>query len=353
MRMRRVGVLLRKEFLQGPKNLFFIYALIAPVLISVVVMLVFGSIFTNDTTLGVVDEGESALVTKLEEAPSIDSKAYGSVNSLRKAVERGSVDGGVVLPEGFDEAVENGEAVEVDFYLWGESLAKDRTVMAVALSKLTRELDPQASTVELQTITLGDEENIPWEDRLLPFIVLVTVFIAGIMLAGTSLLAEKEKKTLDALAVTPTSIGEVLLAKGMLGVIMGTVMGIVILIINRALGSQPGLLVMMLFLGAIMAACMGLLMASLVKTSMTFFANMKIIGIFLYAPVIIYLFPTLPQWIGKFFPTYYIVQPIVEISQQGGGWAEIAPEVFVLIGLNAVFIGLVAFVVSKKKQYAV
>ena len=353
MRVRRVAVLLRKEFLQGPKNLFFLYALIAPVIISVVVLLVFGSLFTNETKLGVVDRGDSALVDKLEEAPSVDTRTYGSEASLRKAVERGSLDGGVVLPQGFDEAVASGELVVVDFYVWGESLAKDRTAMAVALSNLSRDLAPQASTVEIEPVTLGDEESVPWEDRLLPFIVLMTVFIAGIMLAGTSLLAEKEKKTLDALSVTPTSVGEVFLVKGILGVMMGTLMGLVILIINGALGSQPELLVMMLFLGAIMASCIGLLMAALVKTTMTFFANMKMVGLLLYAPVIIYLFPTLPQWIGKFFPTYYIVQPIVEISQRGGGWAEIAPEVFALITLNLGLIALLALVVSRKKQYAV
>jgi ABC-2 type transport system permease protein len=353
MRLKRVIVLLRKEFLQGPKNFIFIWALIAPIIISVVVMLVFGSLLNDETELGIVDQGDSALVAKLEAAPSVNSKTYNNVDSLKRAVEEGALDGGVVLPDSFDDAVESGEPVAVDFYLWGESLAKDRTVMAVALSNLARELDPQASIVEIRTVTLGDEESLPWEDRLLPFIVLVTVFISGIMLAGTSLLAEKEKKTLDALAVTPTSLGEIFLVKGLLGVTMGTLMGVVILAINGALGSQPGLLVMMLLLGAIMASAFGLLMASLVKGSMTFFANMKMIGIFLYAPVIIYLFPTLPQWIGKFFPTYYIVQPIVEISQQGGGWAEIVPEVAVLIGLDALLIALLAAVVSRKRQYAV
>ena len=143
------------------------------------------------------------------------------------------------------------------------------------------------------------------------------------------------------------------MAKGLLGVIMGFCMGIVIFVINQALGSQPGLLLILLLLGAIMAAGTGLLLASLFRDTMTFFANMKMIGLLLYAPVIIYLFPELPQWIGQFFPTYYIVEPIVEISQRGGGWAEIAPEVFTLIGLNVVLITLVAFVVRKKRQYAV
>ena len=353
MRLRRVGILLRKEFLQGPKNFMFIWALIAPVLISLVVSLAFGSLFSHKASLGIVDEGDSQLVSVIADSSSVSSREYNNVSDLEVAVADGAVDGGVVLPDGFDTSVLQDEEVEVDFYLWGESLAKDRILLKATLADSVRELAGEELPLEIQTFTLGDEENIPWEDRLLPFIVLMTVFIAGIALPGTSLLYEKEKKTLDALVVTPTTIGEVFLAKGLLGVIMGVFMGIVILVINQALGSQPGLMLILLFLGAIMAAGTGLLLASLFRDTMTFFANMKVIGLLLYAPVIIYLFPELPQWIGRFFPTYYIVEPIVEISQRGGGWAEIAPEVFALIGLNIVLVALIALVVRSKRQCAV
>jgi len=125
------------------------------------------------------------------------------------------------------------------------------------------------------------------------------------------------------------------------------------LVINQALGSEPGLLIMILFLGSITASLAGLLMAALFDNTMTFFANIKMIGLILYAPVIIYLFPSLPQWIGKLFPTYYIIQPVVEVSQRGGGLIQILPEVSVLIALNIGLAALVAFIVTKKKQYAV
>ena len=353
MCLKRIGILLRKEFFQGPKNFMFIWALVAPVLISLVVSLAFGSLFSHKASLGIVDEGDSQLVSLIADSSSVSSREYDDVADLEGSVADGTLDGGVVLPDGFDTSVLADEEVEIDFYLWGESLAKDRILLTVTITDSVRELAGKESPLEIQTLVLGNEESIPWEDRLLPFIVLMTVFIAGIALPGTSLLYEKEKRTLDALAVTPTTIGEIFVAKGLLGVIMGFCMGIVILVINQALGSQPGLLLILLLLGAIMAAGTGLLLASLFRDTMTFFANMKMIGLLLYAPVIIYLFPELPQWIGQFFPTYYIVEPIVEISQRGGGWAEIAPEVFTLIGLNVVLITLVAFVVRKKRQYAV
>ncbi len=353
MNLRRVGILLGKEFFQGPKNFFFVLAFAVPIVISLVVTLVFGTLFADEATLGIVDEGDSQLVAMIEAHTSVTSNEYGTVSELKKAVAEGAVDGGLVLPQDFDSSVLQGDKVKIPIYIWGESLAKNRTILTVTVTNLIRELAGQEAPVEIETVTLGDEVSIPWNDRLLPFIVLMTVTVAGVALSGTSLLQEKEKKTVDALVVTPATIGEVFLAKGLLGAIISVFMGVVILLLNQALGSQPGLLIMLLFLGSVMAAGIGLLVGSIVKDLTSFFAIMKILGILLYAPVVIYLFPGLPQWIGKIFPTYYIIEPIVEISQRGGAWPEIAINVFVLIGVNIILIALVAFTLSRKRQYAV
>jgi ABC-2 type transport system permease protein len=353
MGLRRVGILLGKELFQGPKNFFFIFALVVPIVVSLVVSLVFGTLFADQATLGIVDEGGSQLVSLIEEHSSVDSREYGTVSELKEAVASGAVDAGLVLPSGFDSSVLQGETVELPLYVWGESLVKHRTIVTVTLANLVREMAGQEAPVEIETVTLGDEESVPWEDRLLPFIVLITVTIAAVALPGSSLLAEKEKKTIDAVVVTPATIGEIFLAKGLLGVVIGMIMGVVILAWNQALGTQPGLLVMLLFLGSIMAAGIGLLIGAIARDLQSFFASMKILGILLYAPAIVYLFPGIPQWIGKVFPTYYLIAPIVEISQRGGGWTEISAEVFILIGLNILLIALVTFTINRRRQYAV
>lgn len=353
MNLRRVGVLVSKEFFQGPKNFIFIFAVIAPIVMSLVVSLVFGTLFGHQPTLGIVDEGNSHLVSLVEASPSVASTEYDNVSELKEAVAEGAVDAGLVLSSDFDISLSQGKRVELPFYIWGESLAKDRAVIAVTVANLARELAGQEAPVEITSVTLGDEVNIPWSDRLLPFIVLITVFIAGFALPATSLLYEREKKTINALVITPTTVGEIFLAKGLLGIIVSVFMGIVILAMNQAFGAQPGLLVMLLFLGSIMAGGLGLLAGSIAKNIMTFSANMKLLGILLYAPAFVYMFPGIPQWIAKVFPTYYIVEPIVEISQRGGGWPEIAPNVFILIGLDLVLVALMAFILSRKPQYAV
>ena len=76
----------------------------------------------------------------------------------------------------------------------------------------------------------------------------------------------------------------------------------------------------------------------------------KIGGILLFAPAFFYMFPGIPQWVGYFFPTYYILEPIVELTQRGGAWPDISLYVFVLIGLIALFSIILSVVLRQKAE---
>ena len=353
MSLRRVGILLGKEFWQGPKNFIFVWALVMPIVISLVVSLIFGTLFTEKPKLGVVDEGSSQLVAMTEELTSVITKEYDSVSEIKQAVESGAVDIGMVIPADFDSSVMQGEETELTTYIWGESLAKNRTILGATITNLIRELAGQEAPVEIEAITLGDEVSIPWNDRLLPLIVLMAVFLGGLFLPATSVIDEKEKKTLEALVITPTTIGDVFVAKGLMGIILSLFMGIVILILNQAFGTEPALLILVLALGAIMAAELGLLCGAIIKDITTLFAIWKVGGILLFGPAIIYMFPQIPQWLGRLFPTYYLLQPIIEISQGGGGWSDIATNVFILVGLDLILVGVVVLTLKRTRQFAV
>jgi ABC-2 type transport system permease protein len=352
MSLRRISVLLGKEFVHGPKSYIFIFAIVAPIAISLVVTLVLGNLFSEEPRLGIADEGRSQLVVAAQELDSVVIKEYGTVAALKGAVENGAVDMGIVLPEGFDSAVSRGDSVEIEAFIWGESLAKHRTLLPVTIASLVRDLGGQEMPVEIESVTLGEEASIPWSDRLLPFIVLMTVFLGGLMLPATSLIDEKQKKTLVALIVTPARLGDVFAAKGLVGIILSLVMGIAILLLNQAFGAQPILLVGVLALGAVMAVELGLICGAFIKDITTLFTIWKSAGIVLFAPAFVYLFPQIPQWIGKIFPTYYILQPIVDISQRGAGWPEIALNVSILIALDVVLAGVVVLVTRKTMQRA-
>ncbi len=352
MSVARVGVLLGKEFLQGPKSFIFVWAVIAPIAISLVISLAFGTLFNDKPALGIADQGGSKLASMARELDSIVVREFASVPDIVQATESGAIDMGVLMPEGFDSTMMEGQPTPITAYVWGESLAKHRVILGVTLADLLRGVTGVESPVEIESVTLGSTVSIPWEDRLLPIIVLFAVLISGIMLSATALINEKERRTLEALIVTPTSMAEVFAAKGLLGGILSLAMGIVILILNQAFGAHPALLALVICLGAAMAAEFGLILGALTRDFTTLFAVWKMVGMLFFAPGIIHLFPELPQWAGRVFPTYYIIQPVIEISQRGGGWNEVAIDVLVLAILDVVLVAVLALVIARKRQFA-
>jgi ABC-2 type transport system permease protein len=350
MSLKRVGVLLRREIIQGPKGFLFIMAIVAPIVLSLVVSLVFGTLFNDTPKMGIVDEGDSRLLAIADEYQSVVTVEYKTDAELREAVESGAVDIGMVLPPDFDNAVTRGLEADITAYIWGEGRIEDFGILEINIFSMLQQLAGREAPVNIETITLGEGTGIPWNERLLPFIVLMAVVLAAVILPAMAVVTEKETKTLTALAATPATLGEIFISKGVIGAILSLFMGVVILVINHAFGLHPLLLVMVLGLGAVMGTILGLLGGALLKDINSLLAFYKFAGILLYAPALFYMFPQIPGWVARIFPTYYIIEPIVELAQRGGGWSDIALNVFILVALIALFAVILSLVLRSKAE---
>lgn len=351
MSPRRIGVLFLKDLFHGTKT-FLIISIIAPVVLTLLVNLIFGSIVQNKPELAVFDQGSSQLVSRLKEKDSLITREYGSDRELKDAVASGTIDMGLVLTGDFDNQITSGEISELTVYIWGESLIKNRLILASVITSVIRDLSGNNGPFEVVPVSLGDEEAIPWKDRLMPLVVLISVLMGGFFIPSTSLVSEKQKQTIGALLITPATSGEVFLAKGLLGFCISMIMGVMILLMNRVFGSNPGLLLLLTAMGALLTVCIGLMLGAVMKDLMSLFSAIKGLGLFLYGPAIVYMFPQIPQWIGKLFPTYYLVNPINVITQKSGGWPDIALDVLILAGFLVVFMILIGLIIRKKPQDA-
>jgi len=345
--VRRVGILFLREIIQGPKNFIFIWAIVAPVVISLIVSLISGSLFSGKPHLGIVDLGESRLVTMAAELDSLSVSLYDTEDDMLSAIENGRLDMGIVLPEGFDSAIAQGSGAEIKAYIAGGSLAKNRVILGVTIADLVRELAGQESPVDIDVTALGDEESLPWSDRLLPLVVLMAIYLGGLFLPATSVISEKERKTMQALLVTPTTAADLFVAKGLAGVILSLVMGVVILLLNQVFGTEPVFLMLAMGLGAVMAAEVGLLCGFYFKDVTSLFAVWKVAGALLFVPALVYMFPQIPQWVARVFPTYYLVQPVVELTLEGAGWGDIAGDVAALAALD-ILLGVLLLLLLRK-----
>jgi ABC-2 type transport system permease protein len=333
MSLKRIWMLVKTEVFHGPKDMVLVMAVIIPILLALFVNLAFGDIFTDRAKLGIFDEGNSPLVEKLGSAESMIVKTYQKEADLKNAVAGGAVDVGIILPADFDNSLA-GNAVKLKAYIWGESLAKSRMVIPLALNDAIRELAGTELPVNIENIPLGDESSVPWSDRLLPLTILLAVFYGGMMLPAASLIHEKQRRTLEALNVTPASVTDIFTAKGVIGAVLALIMGVLTLVISTSFGSSPVGLILMLALGAILAAEIGLLAGAFIKDMNTLFALWKFGGLLLFGPAIIFMFPQIPSWIGYIFPTYYVIKPVTDMSVMGVGF-----------GAELLYVGILAAII--------
>ena len=333
MNMRLVAVILGKDLIRGPKNFLFIWAILAPLLISMVFSFAMGGFLSDKPSLGVLVEGSARMADYLEYSEGINLKEYTSLESLQRSVERGSLDMGVVLPTDINSRLSSNNSIEIRSFVWGSSPASNRALLKTSLIDGLQRTISGEPPLEVQFVTLGQSEFKPWSERFLPFLVLMAVFLGGAFLPAGALIEEKERGTLKALITSPATIWEIMFAKAIVGVGVSLFVAVVILLLNGAFGTQPLLLIVTLGLGGVMASEFGLLSGILLKDITSLFALWKAGGIFLFAPGFVYLFPAIPRWIGQIIPTYYYISPVVKITQEGGGWGEIAFSIYILLGI--------------------
>ncbi len=335
MNIKRIGTLIKNETLHGPKDVVLVMAIVMPILLALFFNLAFGNIFTDRGKLGVYDEGQSKLIGILDTSESISVKNYDSEAALREATSSGSVDMGIVLPADFATSLSSG-TVKLKAYIWGESLAKNRAVIPVVVEDAIRQLSGVQVPVTIETVPLGDTSSLPWSDRLLPITVLVAVFFGGMMLPASSLINEKQRHTLEALNVTPATVGDIFTAKGVIGVVLATIMAVLTLSISSSFGGSPLALILVLVLGAVLAAEIGLIGGAYIKDINTLFAIWKFGGILLFGPAIVFMFPQIPSWVGYIFPTYYIIRPVMDITVSGMSFSAVFLYVGILIAIVVV-----------------
>ncbi len=350
MNLQRVMAIFGKEVLQGPKNFMFIFALVIPVVLTLVLSLVFGTYFSNVSRLGITDEGSSQVSRLAAENKALIVKQYDTADDLQAAVARGTVDVGLVLPADFDQKLNANTRANIKVYVWGESRMDNRVVISAAIIHMMRQVTGEEVPVDIQQVLLGDAANIPWQQRLLPMMILMTVLLSGTMIPASSLVNEKVKRTLSAVNASPATLPEVYTAKGLLGVLLSMITALLILFLNRAFGGQSWLLLLALLLSSIFSATLGILIGLLVKDVTALFTVMKSLGILLFAPGILYIFPNLPQWISKIFPTYYAIQPVLDITQNNAGFSDIWLSLLLVLVFSITVIGLIGFVTRKQNE---
>jgi ABC-2 type transport system permease protein len=349
MSLGRILAIIRKDFTGGLGRTFFILAVVVPVLMTLVINLIFGRLFAEKPTLAVVDEGHSEIGAKIKRLDSVIIEEVEDEQDLREKVKNGAIDGGLILPKYFDEDLDKNKLPEVEINIGGESLASNRMVLASSLAELVRKEAGQKVPVDIIETSLGKEAELPIKVRVIPLLVLYAIFIGGCTLPAAMIVDEVQKRTISAVTITPATLGELLSAKAIVGFLTSFVMGIVILVMNQVFTGNVWLLLIFMLLAAIFAVEIGLTIGQFSKDMTTAWTYVKLIGFLVFIPALLFFFPQVPEWVSKLFPTYYLFNPIIEITRHAAEFADVWLDALILLGFDIFF---VVFVLLGKRRMA-
>jgi len=363
--MRRLGAIVRKEFLQLLRDrllvglIFYIYT--ADVLLCTFAL----SFDVRNLTLAVYDQDRTAVSRTLVErftATEYFGKLIpvGSPAGVDRTLDSGTADLALVVPPGFGRDVSAGRAAEVQLLVSGVN----SNTANIARGYSTAILDgfahdrlraaAQARGIALDLPEIRSLARV-WYNPALEFrffmvisMIVVAALLVGVISTAASFVREKETGTVEQLVVTPLRRWEIMVAKSL----PPLALGMVALMPGLAIAAWFGVPLsgsLSLFLVASAAALVTCLGAGILIA--TFARNLQqalLIAFFVLFPTMflsgtivpVESMPATLQVLSAASPIRYYLDIALGTLLKGVGWSVLWPQLAVLaamgVGLSAV-----------------
>ncbi|WP_209121134.1 ABC transporter permease [Alkalihalobacillus sp. BA299] len=222
-------------------------------------------------------------------------------------------------------------------------------------SELQMKQSPQDT---LKTNYLYGSENTEFFDVMSPILIGFFVFFFVFLISGMGLLKEKTTGTLERLMATPIRRGEIVVAYligfGVFAVIQTII--VVLFAINVLdivlIGSIWNVILINLLL-SLVALSLGLLLSSFAASE---FQMVQFIPIVIIPQVFFSgIFPLegMANWLkmfSKIMPIYYAGDALIGVMYKGLSFSDIINNLYILMGLAALFITINLFVLKKYRK---
>jgi ABC-2 type transport system permease protein len=287
--LTRLLALIRKEFIQivrDPRTLTIIF--IMP-LLQLLLMGFSASSDVRNVPLAVLDEDRSPAARDLLAAFRaadyfhIDYDVT-SESEMRKLIDGGKAGAGLVIPPGYGDKIASGQTAEVGFVIDGSDPSIASTGLAaakqIALAKSTALLIDRAtqrgqssavrSLIDMRTQVWYNPDLVSAYNMVPAMIGMILLFLT-IQLTAAAVVRERERGTLEQLAVTPLTSAELMIGKLTPFVIIAMLDTVEIVIVGVLIFNVPinGSLVLLFALSSLFLATtlsLGLLISTIART---------------------------------------------------------------------------------------
>ncbi len=363
---RRIGNMVKKEFIQTLRAPQMRWLLFGPPIIQ---MLVFGYAATLDVknvTLSVLDldntQGSRELVSRFTSSRYFHLNQYATRREdLRESLDRGDVLAAMEIDSGFAQRLRNGQGAEVQVLV---DCSNSNTAL-VALGYLNQigaafsrdyQIDQMQRTSPqlLASLPQVDLEVRPWFNPglesqwyFVPGVIGNVMLILVMMLTAFAVVREREIGTLEQIMVTPIRRWEFILGKTIPFFIVGCVDATLIALVGTFWFGVPfrgnvGVLVIGLVAFILAALGLGLFLSTVSKNQQqamiaSFFFTMPMITLSGFGTPVASM-PAFLQKISYANPLLHIMVILRGVYLKGSGLSVLWPEIAALVAIATILL---------------
>jgi ABC-2 type transport system permease protein len=283
-----------------------------------------------------------------------------TVSDLKDLVQRGQLEGGIVLPSNFSQSIMSGHQGTI-IIVSDESNPQISATIQGALRGVFDAMGTQMAQQNLNTTNIAIVKpfnvqtqgvvngNPSYFDFIAPGIMAMTVMMSVMTGLPVAISLEKEIGTMDGMMVAPINRLSILLGKTLAQTARGLIQGVIILLLavgifGVAIQGNILLVFALLLLGVFSFVGLGIVITSFTKDQETaqmlmmtlMFPMMFLSGVFFP----IQQMPWYMQDISKALPLTYAADALRKVMVLGAGVPQITTELAVLVGFGIVMIAI-------------
>jgi len=332
MNPRLIGSMVQKDLTIFFRNRFFAIITVLAIILYLVVYFVMPGTVDDTLEIGLYSPLSIPAFEDFDEE-GLDFVTVTSDDELRQAVIDGDFIAGISLPADTLSRLLAGENPQIVAYFAGDVSPEIKDTVAVLIQELGYQVSGQTLEIEFSEEVLGIDLGgapLPPRDRLRPLLAITLIMVETMGLA-TLISSEIERRSIDALLVTPATAADVLVAKGITGIILAFGQAALFMAIVGGLDQQPLVVLLALFLGTLFVIAASFIIGAMAKGMLSVLAWSLPVIIILVIPAFTVAFPgSVTGWVEA-LPTYYLIDMVHRASNFGSGFGDVWQSMVILL----------------------
>lgn len=331
--------LVRKDLTVFFRNRFFAVITILGLVVYLVLYFIMPGSVDDTLKIGIYSPENIPAFIENDNA-GLEFVSISSEEELRQAVIDGDFIAGISLPADILTHLTDTGNADIKVFYGADVPTEIKDAVVVVVQELSYIVTGQTLEIEFSEEVLGPDLGgtpLPPRDRLRPLLAVMLIMIETMGLA-TLISSEIERRTINALLVTPATVIDVFAAKGVAGMCLAFGQSALFMAIVGGLNHQPLVVLAALFLGSLLVIAAGFIIGALAKDMLSVLAWSMPVIIILVIPSLATAFPgSVSGWVEA-LPTYYLVDTVHKASSFGSSWGDVWQNLLILAGFDLLLV---------------